>query len=122
MTKFFFLMKHFLVKKLNLNISKWVIFDILRYNFFYKKKSLKKTVILSQKMKYSQNIKHMIIMEKSLWSQLTFIFDHRYIHYTIFEHLSILRKYMNGLHYGRSAFTVQKLYGNETQITIKNTI
>ena len=30
-------------------------------------------------------------MEKSLGIQLTFIFNHKYIHYIIFEHLSILK-------------------------------
>ena len=36
----------------------------------------------------------MIFMEKSKRVQLTFIFNHKYIHYIIFEHLSILRKYI----------------------------
>ena len=35
----------------------------------------------------------MIFMEKSLRVQLTFIFNHKYIQYPIFKHLSILRKY-----------------------------
>ena len=36
----------------------------------------------------------MIFMEKSLRVQLTFIFNHKYIYYIIFEHLSILRNYI----------------------------
>ena len=48
---------------------------------------------MAQKIQNGQNLKSMIFMEKSLRVQLTFIFNHKYIHYIIFEHLSILRKY-----------------------------
>ena len=37
----------------------------------------------------------MIIMEKNEGIQLTFIFDHKHIHYIIFKHLSILSNYVD---------------------------
>ena len=48
----------------------------------------------AQKIQHGQNLKSMIFMEKSSRVQLTFIFNHKYIHYIIFEHLSILRKFI----------------------------
>ena len=69
-------------------------FDILRYNLFIKKKSIeKKKVILGPKIQYGRNLKSMVFMEK-VRVQLTFIFNHKYIHYINFKHLSILRKYI----------------------------
>ena len=54
---------------------------------------IKKLSFWAQKIQNGQNLKS-IFMEKSIEVQLTFIFNHKYIHYIIFEHLSILRKYI----------------------------
>ena len=63
--------------------------------FLIKKIPLEKTLSFwAQKIQHGQNLKSMIFMEKSSRVQLTFIFNHKYIHYIIFEHLSILRKFI----------------------------
>ena len=79
-----------------LNISKLTHFGYIEVQFFLSKNfSLKKTLSFwAQKIQNGQNLKSMIFMEKSLRVQLTFIFNHKSIHYIIFEHLSILRKYI----------------------------
>ena len=49
---------------------------------------------MAQIIQNGQNLKSMIFMEKNKGVQLIFIFNHKYIHYINFEHLSILRKYI----------------------------
>ena len=54
----------------------------------------KNLVILGPKNTTWPKLESMIFMEKSSRVQLTFIFNYKYIHYIIFEHLSILRKFI----------------------------
>ena len=70
--------------------------DILRYDFLFEKFSIEKKLshFWTQIIQNGQNLKSMIFMEKSSRVQLTFIFNHKYIHHIIFEHISILRKFI----------------------------
>ena len=45
-----------------------------------------------KKIELGQNLKSVIFLEKSSRVQLTLIFNHKYIHYIIFENLSIFQK------------------------------
>ena len=66
-----------------------------KLSLFIKKKFMKKNLgffFWPKKIELGQNLKSVIFLEKSSRVQLTLIFNHKYIHYIIFENLSIFQK------------------------------